>query len=50
MPKPVLLQCYILYIYVTGFAKRGLPHTYKLPTSTIHIITHVKTIDLKFLK
>jgi len=34
--------------YLTGFAKRGLPHTSILPTLTIHKFRLVKAIDLKF--
>jgi len=34
--------------YVTGFAKRGLPHTSKLSTLTIHNFRLLKAIDLKF--
>ena len=33
---------------VTGFAKRGLPHTSNLPTLTIHKIEIQQDIDLKF--
>ena len=33
---------------VTGFVKRGLPHTSNLPTLTIHNVGLVKTIGLKF--
>jgi len=33
---------------VTGFAKRGLPHTSNLPTLTIHKFRLVKAIDLTF--
>ena len=35
---------------VTGFAKRGLPHTSNLLTLTISKFTLVKAIDLKFGK
>ena len=34
---------------VTRFAIRGLPHTFKLPTLTIHNFRIVKYIDIKFL-
>jgi len=36
--------------YVTGFAKRGLPHTFNLPTLTICNYGLVEVIDLKFGK
>ena len=32
--------------YVTGFAKRGLPHTSDFQTSTIHNLTCVRAMDL----
>ena len=35
-------------IYVTGFVKRGLPLTLKLPALTIHNFWLEKVIDLKF--
>jgi len=34
--------------FVTGFAKRGLPHTSNLPTLTICNFGLVKAVDLKF--
>ena len=34
--------------YVTGFAKRGLPHTFNLPTLTIYNFILEKANDLKF--
>ena len=34
--------------YVTGFAKRDLPHTSNLPTLTIRTVGLVKAINLKF--
>jgi len=35
-------------LYVTGFAKRGLPHTFNLPTLTIDNFRLVNATDLKF--
>jgi len=35
--------------HVTGFVIRGLPHTFKSSTLTIHNFRLVKVIDLKFL-
>jgi len=37
-----------LLTYVTGFAKRGLPHASKLPTLPIHNFIHAKAFDSKF--
>ena len=37
-----------LYIYVTGFVKRGLPHTSNLPTLTINNFRLKTAIPLKF--
>ena len=40
---------YILYnTYVTGFAKRGLPHTSNLPTLEIDNFRLERAIALKF--
>ena len=39
---------YVHSLYVTGFAKRGLPHTSNLPTVMVHNFTMEKAIDLKF--
>ena len=36
------------YIFVTGFAKRGLPHTSNLPTLTINNFGLKTAIPLKF--
>ena len=36
--------------YVTGFAKRGLPHTLNIMTLAIHNIRHVTAIILQFLQ
>ena len=33
---------------MTGFAKRGLPHTFNLPTLTNHNFKLAKATDLKF--
>ena len=37
-------------LFVTGFAKRGLPHTSNLLTLTIYNFRLVKAIDMKFGK
>jgi len=37
-----------IVIYVTGFAKRGLPHTSNLPTLMIDNFRLVQATDLKF--
>jgi len=37
-------------VYVTGFAKRDLPHTFDLPTSAIHNFRHITAIVLQLLK
>ena len=42
----IYIRVYI-YIYVTGFAKRGLPHTSDLQTSTIHNFRCVKAMGLQ---
>ena len=34
--------------YVTGFSKRGLPHTPNLPPSTTHNFGPAKPMDLQF--
>ena len=41
------VNCFInqLAIYVTGFAKRSLPHTSNIPTLIIH---NFRLVDLKF--
>ena len=39
---------YIYNTYVTGFAKRGLPHTSNLPTLTIDNFRLERAIALKF--
>ena len=41
--------CYS-YIYVTGFAKRGLPHTSDFRTSAIHNLTCVIAMDLQIVQ
>jgi len=33
--------------FVIGFAKKGLPHTFDLPTLTIHKFRLIKAIDLE---
>jgi len=38
------------YQTVTGFAKRGLPHTSNFLTLTIHNFLFVRAIELKFLQ
>ena len=43
-----MLQIYTKHTYVTKFAKRGLPHTFILPTLMICNFGLVKGIDLKF--
>ena len=44
----VLGSMNVQYIIVTGFAKRGLPHTSTLPTLTIHNFRLETVIALKF--
>ena len=41
---------HIADLYVTGFAKRGLPHASNLLTLTISNFRLVKAIDFKFGK
>jgi len=43
-------EVHIPWLNVTGFAKRGLPHTSNLPTLTISNFRLVKVIALKFGK
>ena len=43
----IFLYCFTC-IYVTGFAKMGLPHTSNLPTSMICNFRLEQAIDLKF--
>ena len=38
------------FICVTGFAKRGLPHTSNLQASTIHNLKCVKAMDLEIVQ
>jgi len=40
----------IMCLYVTGFAKRGLPHSSNLLTLTMSNFRLVNTVDLKFGK
>ena len=43
------IRSHMLYnTYVTGFAKRGLPHTSNLPTLTIDNFILERAIALKF--
>ena len=44
----VNLYYFMNNIHVTGFAKRGLPHTFNSLTLLIHNFRLVKAIDLKF--
>ena len=37
-------------IYVTGFAKRGLPHTCDFQASTIYNFRYVKAMDLEIVQ
>ena len=37
------------YVYVTVFAKRGLPHTFDLQASTIYNLRSVKAMDLEIV-
>ena len=39
----------VLALYVTGFAKTGLPHTYDLQASTIHNFRWLKSMDLQIV-
>jgi len=39
---------YYVLIYVIGFVKRGLSHTFSLPTLTIHNFTLKTDIAMKF--
>ena len=41
---------YLLVIFVTGFAKRGLPHTSDLQASTIHNFRCVKAMELQIIQ
>ena len=43
-----MYKLYIYNTYVTGFAKRGLPHTSNLPTLTIDNFRLERAIALKF--
>ena len=42
-----LRMCENGLLYVTGFVKRGLPHTSNIPTLTIHNFRLVNATDLK---
>ena len=44
------IACEIIIIIVTGFAKRGLPHTSDFQTSTIHNFTCVRAMDLQIVQ
>ena len=39
-----------IHAYVTGFAKRGLPHTSDLQASIIHNLRCVKAMDLEIVQ
>ena len=42
----VIILEYSISLFVTGFSKRGLPHTSTLPPSTTHNFGPVKPMDL----
>ena len=48
VPMDVHVLIYFLNLFVTEFAKRGLPHTFNLLISTTHNFKYLKAMDLKF--
>ena len=50
LSQPEILNAAMLTTYVTGFVKRGLPHTSDLQVSIIHNLRCVKAMDLEIVQ